>query len=396
MRSSSSLVVLLVATAALPARADQEAGRRPSSTPLASPSPPSPSPLPPVAPAPLGPSSEPAIEYAYERAMATEADPAASAAHKRDAWCALAGFTERNPYLEGARRACEAWSAFCDRREASLAKLREDYARLRALLALARPGRDERLRVVDEFLATHAALHGEPTVAAVAAARIELEEAGSAEAAREVRLPLIGPDGVRDDSLELEIDLGPVSLLYGGNVGGAIGYVGFVAGGLQPFSDPYDGTTRKFGLESVVAAGSPIEVGVGLAYRDGSYAPGRTDTFDGRWGGLALGTSLGLTVISAPDLNEYESSLLNLSGGLAFEGVVGSRPTESSSHFYGTLGAYAANTIYLGCSTALRVAWIEPISHGDLIPAHLEATIGLDSRESCNEAAPPRPNPSVP
>lgn len=371
-------LLLLVAA---PALAGQEPGHTPPGRPAHMPDPS-------VAPAPVGPGSDPAVEHAYERAMATQADAAASIERKREAWCALAGFVERNPYLEPSRRACEEWSAFEAQRSAALVQLRGDYERLRALLALARPGKDERLRVVDEFLQTHAALDGEPAVAAVAAARIALDEAGSPEAAREVHLPPLDEEGRTDDGLEIEIDLGPVSLFYGGNDGSALGWFGFVAGGLTPWDEPVEGTTRKFGLESSASGGLPLEFGGLIAYRDGSYAPGRTKDHDGRWAGLALGTSLGVTLLSAPNLNDYETSLLNLSGGLALEGVIGTRPTESSSPLYGTVGAYAANTLYVGCAAALRVAWIQAISHEDLFPSHLEAAIAFDTRDSCHPPSP--------
>lgn len=379
-----SLGCVALIVSALPALAAQEPGHPPAGSPAHLPAPV-------VAPVPVGPGSDPAVEHAFERALATQADADAAVEQKRDAWCALAGFLEHNPYLEPSRRACEEWSAFVDRRAAEVLQLLADYERLRALLALSRPGKDERLRVVDEFLQTHAALHDEPAVAAVAAARIALDEAGSPDAAREVRLPPLDEAGEADEGIEVEIDLGPVSLLYGGNDGSGLGWFGFVAGGLTPFDEPVDGTTRKFGLESSVTGGMPLEFGGLFAYRDGSYAPGRTKDHDGRWAGVALGTSFGLTLLSAPNLNDYETSLLNLSGGLALEGVLGTRPTESSSPFYGTVGAYAANTLYLACAAALRVSWVQAISHEDLFPSHLEAAIAFDTRDSCHPPAPRGP-----
>ncbi len=96
-----------------------------------------------------------AAEQRLEAAMDQQENKKARPADKAMAWCALAGITEKNPYLDKASAACKAWQAYAEEQDKMFERMKLDYGTLDEYLRLKRKTLRQKEAVVNAFLVAY-------------------------------------------------------------------------------------------------------------------------------------------------------------------------------------------------------------------------------------------------
>ena len=94
-------------------------------------------------------------EELLERAQDLQEKQQAKPEDRRSAWCALAEYSDNNPYREQARKACEQWTAFIEGSKKLEENSRKDYLTLISFLYLKRRSDQEKKNAMDAFLWTY-------------------------------------------------------------------------------------------------------------------------------------------------------------------------------------------------------------------------------------------------
>ncbi len=341
-------------------------------------------------------------ERAYESAVLLDraADTAPDA--KATAWCQLSAITTGNPYLSGATEACAQWTRYVQNRNTTLASLAGDYGKLQQYLTLKLKTQVQRLAAADAYLAAYGTFAEEERVQNVANARVDLDAASNDEDAREVALAEIagstsGGSTGSDWDFDIDLDLDGVEFFQGSDDSDSVLAHSFVFGGFEPLGDgDLSGNNALYSYRAYLqGGGAPIEFMMGVGYMSGTYTPPSqpgldpvtgattlpargstaTTTAPTEWAGLEMATGLGLNLVSAPSVFESEVSLLNLTAGLQWEGVLGAMVHDAADPWTGGLGVYGAETMFFGCSFAARAEYYLAVGHADVIPSHLNLAV---------------------
>lgn len=120
--------------------------------------------------------AEKRLEVAIDRDESVDV----AAAEKARAWCSLADLKERNPYREKAKDACRQWSDYAKKRAAVERSLAADYATVTGYVGLKHKSNEQRLAVIDAFLAAYGSLDDDERVRKVHSLRQEFDGTGTA------------------------------------------------------------------------------------------------------------------------------------------------------------------------------------------------------------------------
>lgn len=101
-------------------------------------------------------------EKTFEKAQELEASTTSSPKEKAEAWCALAEIKSKNPYLEGAKKACKEWKTYQTKHEAWVNAMKTDYAALQGYWELKRPTKEQKQAALEEFLSVYQGLSAAP------------------------------------------------------------------------------------------------------------------------------------------------------------------------------------------------------------------------------------------
>jgi hypothetical protein len=115
-----------------------------------------------------------AAERALENALDAQESSSSSPVQKRDAWCALAGIGEKNPYLEQAKAACVQWGQYIDDEARLEANMTSDYTVLVDYVGLRRRTNEMKIAAVDSFLSAYGKYASRQEVLAARMARENL------------------------------------------------------------------------------------------------------------------------------------------------------------------------------------------------------------------------------
>ncbi len=94
-------------------------------------------------------------ELGLEAAQNLENDAHASAERKRDAWCALAAISDRNPNQEAAKNTCEQYKRFIADQSKIEASMGADYDTLVDIMGLTRRTPEEKMSILQGFIKTY-------------------------------------------------------------------------------------------------------------------------------------------------------------------------------------------------------------------------------------------------
>lgn len=117
------------------------------------------------------------VEKMLERALDVQESSATTPRDKANAWCALAKKRKKNPHRKSAKKACQEWTRYIRDHRRAAAKITKAYKTLDGYLGLKRKTREQKLGVVEGFLAAFGAMD-RPEVGEVQAARRALEPEG--------------------------------------------------------------------------------------------------------------------------------------------------------------------------------------------------------------------------
>jgi len=115
------------------------------------------------------------VERARDRAVKLASDQTARAEDKRDAWCKLAGYTEKNSYRGDAERLCLQWKKFVEDETKVLASLGNDYNFLVDYFTLDRTD-EQKMGAMRSFIEVYGKYTTRQEVIAARAAWVKLQK----------------------------------------------------------------------------------------------------------------------------------------------------------------------------------------------------------------------------
>lgn len=95
------------------------------------------------------------VEEKLDFAKGLQKNPSADPAETAAAWCALASLTNKNPYLDGAKSACEKWKKFSEHLSNLSAGVMKESEKLNRLLALENKTKEEKLNALGAFISLY-------------------------------------------------------------------------------------------------------------------------------------------------------------------------------------------------------------------------------------------------
>lgn len=320
-----------------------------------------------------------AAEKAYDNAKYEQESATATAEAKRAAWCALAGITEKNPYLETAQGACSQWSNYVTAEREMSANMQSDYAVLVQYMDLRRPN-ETKLQAVDSFIDVYGKQADRQEVIAAKVARENLAAGKPAGIAMDTDGDHLLIDSCPTEAEDFDQDADDDGCPEKG-VGDVIGE------GVDDVEDAIEDAGIHFYIfdfehpfyQTGIGGGLGVydEVGVPTKFNQPSFRPSLGWSNRAGWGPLEAGVNLDWDLTR--DL-EDDSFTLDAYGGIRVIGVSVWTPSigvdyrnafDWAAGRTGGAGVYFGNVINIENAVSARLTYRYGLeAPGSIVPVH--------------------------
>ncbi len=318
-------------------------------------------------------------EKAFDQASYEQDSSTSTPDAKRSAWCALAGVTDRNPYLETAQAACSQWSNYVAADKEMTANMTSDFGVLVQYMELRR-GNDMKLAAVDSFIDVYGKYADRQEVAAAKVARQNLSDGKPAGIALDADGDHLIIDSCPGEAEDFDGDSdtdGCPEKGVGDVVGEGLDDIddAIEDAGLHfyifDFDNPFIATGLGGGL------GVYDEVGVPTKFNQPTFRPSLGWSNRAGWGPLEAGANIDWDM--SRDL-EDESLTLDAYAGIRIIGVSAWTPSigidyrnafDWAPDRVGGPGVYFGNVFNIENAVALRVTYRYGLeAPGSIVPVH--------------------------
>jgi hypothetical protein len=318
-------------------------------------------------------------EKAFDNASYEQDSSTSTPDAKRGAWCALAGITDRNPYLETAQAACSQWSNYVAAEKEMTANMTSDFGVLVQYMELRR-GNDMKLAAVDSFIDVYGKYPDRQEVVAAKVARDNLSQGKPAGIALDTDGDHLIIDSCPDEAEDFDGDNDSDGCPEKG-VGDVVGE------GIDDVEDAIEDAGIHFYIfdfenpfyQSGIGGGLGVydEVGVPTKFNQPTFRPSLGWSNRLGWGPLEAGANIDWDM--SRDLDD-EALTLDAYAGVRVIGISAWTPSVGVDYRnafdwapdrVGGPGVYFGNVFNIENAVALRVTYRYGLeAPGSIVPVH--------------------------